>query len=198
MWHQPEEMAQDLKLSGKSTPKTTPVTAVTTSSPPDSSPRMALLSMLVYQAYLTLGKKMPEGAEAKLFNDGWYSALKDVPTESLKDAFSDAIASGKPFIPGLVVQSYREKIGAQREEIKRKPQDEGERPFPFHAKLREAGTERVYSFALLEPPLCRDCGRPAEVFRYVGPRKAKMFFCSFHGEMPPVATFARQEEEFPF
>ena len=33
---------------------------------------------------------------------------------------------------------------------------------------------------------------------YAGPRKAKMFFCSFHGEMPPVATFARQEEEIPF
>ena len=49
--------------------------------------------------------------EGTLFLDGWESALTSVPDGSLKSAFSDALASGKPFSPGLVVQSYREKIG---------------------------------------------------------------------------------------
>lgn len=154
--------------------------------------------MLVYQAFLTLGKKMPDSeTDVKLFNHGWASALEAVPTEALKTAFSDALASGKPFTPGLVVQSYRERIGVQREEIKRKPQDD-ERPFPLHALLREAGSQRIYSFALKEPPLCHDCGRSAEVFRYFGPRAPKRLLCAFHGELPPVSVFARQSEKVPF
>lgn len=149
--------------------------------------------MLVYQAFLTLGRKMPEGADAKIFNDGWFSALKDIPTEALKDAFSDAIASGKTFTPGLVVQSWKEKIGAEREKIKRNP-NLSETPFPFHAKLLEIGTDRRYSFALKEAAVCSDCGREAEVFRYQGLRKPKVFFCSFHGEKLSYAPTA----EIPF
>ena len=194
MWHQSKEMALDPRLSGKSTPKTKPETAAITSSPPDSSHRMSLLSMLVYQAFLTLGRKMPEGADAKIFNDGWISALKDVPTEALKDAFSDALSSGKPLTPGLVVQSYKEKIGAEREQIKRSQPSPDDRPFPYHAKLRQIGTERSYSFALKEPALCLDCGRTAEVFRCSGPRKD--FFCTFHGELFPKSPST--ENAIPF
>ncbi len=149
--------------------------------------------MLVYQAFLTLGKKMPDSeTDVKLFNDGWTSALEAVPTEALKTAFSDALASGKPFTPGLVVQSYRERIGVQREEIKRKPQDD-ERPFPLHALLREAGTTRSYSFALKEPARCQDCGRPAEVFKYFGTRAPKMLLCSYHGEV--LGDYSHQTQE---
>ena len=194
MWHQSKETALDPRLSEKSMQKTKPETAATISSPRDSSPRMALLSMLVYQAFLTIGRKMPEGADAKIFNDGWFSALKDIPTDALKDAFSDAIASGKPFTPGLVVQSYREKIGAEREELKRSQSSPDERPFPYHAKLRQIGTERSYSFALKEPALCLDCGRTAEVFRCSGPRKD--FFCTFHGELFPQSPST--ENAIPF
>ena len=151
--------------------------------------------MLVYQAFLTLGRKMPEGADAKIFNDGWISALKDVPTDALKDAFSDALGSGKPFSPGLVVQSYKEKIGAQREEIKRSQPSPDDRPFPYHAKLRQIGTDRKYSFALKEPAVCVDCGRPAEVFKLAS-RRQKIFFCEFHGDglSYPEADFNIDED----
>ena len=118
--------------------------------------------------------------EGTLFLDGWECALTSVPTEALKDAFSEAIASGKSFTPGLVVQSYREKIGAEREQIKRSPSPD-ERPFPYHAKLRQIGTDRPYSFALKEPAVCLDCGRPAEVFK-CAPHQRKIFFCEFHGD----------------
>ena len=156
---------------------------------------MSLLSMLVFQAFLTLGKKTPDSeAQTRLFNEGWYSALKDVPTDALKDAFSDALGSGKPFSPGLVVQSYREKIGVEREELKRSQSSPDERPFPHHAKLRQIGTERSYSFALKEPALCLDCGRTAEVFRCSGPRKD--FFCTFHGELFPQSPST--ENAIPF
>ncbi len=192
MWEQPEEMAQDLKLSMKSTKKTAHEPGGDSSLSVVQSPnagaswenisKKELIRTLILQAFLTLGKKTPSSPiEGNLFFDGWASALESVPTDALRSSFLDAIASNKPFTPGLVVQSYRERIGAKREEIKRKPQD-GENPFPFHAKLREAGTERTYSFSLREPALCRDCGREAEVFKYFGPRKSKMLLCGFHGE----------------
>ena len=181
MWHQSKEMAQDQRPSKKSTRNGIAKTEETTSNGADSY-RMSLLSMLVFQAFLTLGKKTPDSeAQTRLFNEGWYSALKDVPTDALKDAFSDALGSGKPFSPGLVVQSYREKIGVEREELKRSQSSPDERPFPYHAKLRQIGTNRKYSFALTEPAVCVDCGRPAEVFK-CGSHRQKIFFCEFHGD----------------
>ena len=119
--------------------------------------------------------------EGTLFLDGWESALISVPDGSLKSAFSEALASGKPFSPGLVVQSWREKIGVEREELKRSQSSPDERPFPYHAKLRQIGTNRKYSFALTEPAVCVDCGRPAEVFK-CGSHRQKIFFCEFHGD----------------
>ena len=137
--------------------------------------------MLIYQAFLTLGKKMPSGDDAKIFNDGWISSLKAVPTEALKDAFSDALASGKPFTPGTVVSEYFEKIQVNREELKRHPDPE-EIPFPLHATLIEAKSGRPYHFALEEPLFCVDCGRPAEAFRAFE-RGRKVFFCLYHARI---------------
>lgn len=139
-----------------------------------------MIKVLITQAFLTLGRKLPiNQEEAKLFFDGWVSALKSIPTEDLKETFSDALSSGKPFVPGLVVTLWQEKKQASREEIKRRGSEE-ESPFPFHAKLVEVQSGRPYSFALKEPLACHDCGRPAEAFR-VFDRGRKMFLCSYHG-----------------
>lgn len=206
MWHQPTEMALDPRLSEKSTRKTKSGpgdgSSVSDSLRPrdekswENTSRKALIRILITQAFLTLGRKMPTSQEeGTLFLDGWENALKTVPTDSLKDAFSEAIASGKSFTPGLVVQSYREKIGIEREEIKRSQPSPDDRPFPYHAKLRQIGTDRPYSFALKEPAVCLDCGRPAEVFK-CGSHQRKIFFCAFHGEglsYPEVSS-----QEIPF
>lgn len=142
-----------------------------------------MIKILITQAYLTLGKKIPsDPVEGNLFLDGWISALKSVPDASLKDSFSDALASGKPFAPGLVVQSWKEKTEDTRAELKRTARQDLNHPFPFHARLRETGSGRPYSFSLKQPAVCFDCGRDAEVFTYNGLRKPKTFFCSFHGE----------------
>ena len=137
--------------------------------------------------------------EGTLFLDGWESALTSVPDGSLKSAFSEALASGKPFSPGLVVQSWREKIGVEREELKRSQSSPDERPFPHHAKLRQIGTDRPYSFALKEPAVCLDCGRPAEVFK-CGSHRQKIFFCEFHGDglSYPQVDSRIDEDAIPF
>ena len=119
--------------------------------------------------------------DLKLFLEGWNSALKNIPTDFLKEAFSDALSSGKPLIPGTVCQAYHEKAQALREEIKRHPPPD-ENPFPFHARLIEAESGRSYSFALKEPLHCKDCGRPAEAFR-VFDRGRKLFFCFYHARI---------------
>ena len=181
MWEQPQPDPEILR-SQKSISRTSPEPSGNSW----PSERMQLVKILITQAFLTVGRKLPsDSAEGKLFFDGWMSALKEIPTDELKDAFSDALSSGKPMTPGNVCQGYLDKTQEHREEIKRRNRDEEEEnPFPFHAKLRESGTDRTYSFALREPALCQDCGRPAEVFRYFGPLKPKMLLCAFHGESP--------------
>ena len=182
MWEQTETDPEHLEKSMRTTKKET---AGTISSIPDSSPRTALISMLVYQAFLTLGRKMPTLSEdIRLFNDGWISALSKIPTDALKKSFSEAMETGNTFTPGLVVQTWQDSLNSTRDEIKRRNREDEENPFHFHAKLREAGTDRTYSFALREPALCKDCGRQAEVFRYFGPRKPNLLLCAFHGEYP--------------
>ena len=152
--------------------------------------------MLVNQAFLISGRKMPSSEDdLKLFLDGWSSALKAIPTDALKEAFSDALASGKPLTPGAVCQGYHEKMQVSREEIKRQSGPH-ENPFPLHAKLIEASSGRTYHFALKEPLCCLDCGRPAEAFR-LGDQGRKLFFCFYHAR---IAAYQPSEtvEEIPF
>lgn len=151
--------------------------------------------MLIYQAYLMLGKKMPTGDDARLFNEGWIRAVKDIPTEELRDAFSDAMASGKPFVPGTVVQSYKDRQQEVREDIRRTGTP-SEHPFPCYAKFIDAESGRSYSFALKEPLFCQDCGRPAEAFRaFDGGRR--LFFCLYHARIE-VYQPSESLNEIPF
>ncbi len=140
-------------------PRSMPKTIQEPSGSSSTFHREQVIKLLVTQAYLTLSRKMPiDPTEGKLFLDGWISALKSVPTDFLRDAFSDALASGKPFTPGTVCEGYREAIGIKREKIKTAP--------------------------FMKSPLssCSRCSHGfCSVVRFIGQHKASFTFrCSCH------------------